>query len=264
HRWACNLRHLLSSVALEASRPQTAGFPVAEDVGSAQFGKLLPTVDAPAGDATRDRMRQLDQRRTDRIRSHLLRFDGLRSFHGRPSVVATLLDPMNRLPKLPADIADEQFAGLMVEAHPPGVAEAIGPHFRPRSLHLDERIIRRNGVVFSPLLMVHIDPQDGGEKIGDVLPRVERIRRVRVPSIARGNVEHAVGAEVEVASVVPTLKEGKDDLFARRIDAWRVRLTDGEARDARSVRQVLLVGLIASQGVTEKALAILLEIGMKC
>ena len=39
-----------------------AGFPVAEDIGAAQLGELLAAVDAPAGDAAGDRVRQLDQR----------------------------------------------------------------------------------------------------------------------------------------------------------------------------------------------------------
>ena len=102
--------------------------------------------------------------REDRRRPDLLRLDRLRPLHRGPAVVAALLDPVDRLPQLPADVADEQLAGLAVEAHPPGVAEAVGPHFRPGLLHADERVVLRDGVVLALVLVVHVDPQDGGRR----------------------------------------------------------------------------------------------------
>ena len=75
HRRPRDLRHLLGAVALEAGGPQTARFPVAEDVSSAQLRELLAAIDQPAGDAAGDRVRQLDQRRLDRRRPDLLRLD---------------------------------------------------------------------------------------------------------------------------------------------------------------------------------------------
>src|SRR5207237_627105 len=121
----------------------------AEDVGAHQLGEFLAAVDAPAGDAAGDRVRQLDQRRADRCRADLVRLDRLRPFHGGPPVVAPLLDALDRLPQLPADIADEQLAGLAVKAHPPGVAEAVRPYFRPGAFDADERIVLGDGVVLS-------------------------------------------------------------------------------------------------------------------
>ena len=81
-----------------------------------------------------------------------------------------------------------------------------------------------------------------------------------VAGVAGGDVEHAVGAEVEVAAVVPALQEGEDDLLARRVDPRRVGLGDGEPGHARAVGQVLLAGLLAAQGVADEALAVLLEV----
>ena len=166
-----------------------------------------------------------------------LRLDGLRPFHRRPAVVAALLDAMDRLPQLPADVADEQLAGLAIEAHPPGIAEAVRPDLRPGSLRRDEGVVLGDGVVLPLVLPVHVDPQDGREQVGDVLPRVERVGRVRVRRVARGDVEHAVGAEVEVPAVVAALQEGDDDLLARRVDPRRVGLGDPEPGHARAVRR---------------------------
>ena len=68
-------------------------------------------------------------------------------------------------------------------------------------------------------------------------PVFERVGRVRVRRVAGGDVEHAVGAEVEVAAVVAALQEGEDDLLARRVDPRRVGVRDREPRDARAVRR---------------------------
>ncbi len=108
--------------------------------------------------------------------------------------------------------------------------------------------------------MVHVDPEDGREQVGDVLPRVERVGRVRVPRIAGGDVKHTVGAEVEIPAVVTTLQEGDDDFLARRVDPRRVRPGDLEPRHARAVRQVRLAGIRAAQGIADEALAVLLEV----
>src|SRR5439155_5408368 len=121
-----------------------------------------------------------------------LRLDRLGPFHGGPAVIAPLFDAVDRLPKLPADVADEQLAGLAIEAHPPRVAKTVRPYLRSRSFHVDEGIVLRDAVVppgaHTPRLarigMVHVDPQDGGEKVGDVLPGVERVGRVRAGGVA--------------------------------------------------------------------------------
>ncbi len=79
-------------------------------------------------------------------------------------------------------------------------------------------------------------------------------------AVAGGDVEHAVGAELDVPAVVPALQVGEQDLLARRVDPRRVGFRDGEPRHPRPVGQVPLVGLLAKQGVADEALAVLLEI----
>src|SRR5207245_10334880 len=105
-------------------------------------------------------------------RTNLVRLDGLRSLHRRPAIVAALLDAVNRLPQLPADVADEQLSGLAIEAHAPGVAKAVSPHLWPRSLHADEGVVFRHGVVLGAVLAFHFDSQDRGDKCGGARPRV--------------------------------------------------------------------------------------------
>ena len=91
---------------------------------------------------------------------------------------------------------------MPVEAHAPRIAKAIGPDFRPGLGRLDERIVGRDGVGLAVLLAVHVDAQDRRQQIADVLAGVERVGRVRAGAVAGGDVEEAVGAEVQVAAVV--------------------------------------------------------------
>ena len=170
---------------------------------------------------------------------------------------------MDRFPELPAHVPHEQLAGLTIEAHPPGVAEAVGPHLRPSPRHPDEGIIPGDGVVLARVLVIDVDPQDGGEQVGDVLPRVERVGRVRVRRVPRGDVQHPVGAEVEITAVVTSLQVGDDDLLARRVDAWRIGRGDPEPRHARAVGEVHLVGVRSPQGIADEALAVPFEVRMK-
>src|SRR5947209_19742316 len=65
---------------------------------------------------------------------------------------------------------------------------------------------------------------------------------------------------MNVPTVVPSLREGDDNLFARRVDARRVRLGDGESRHARAVRQVPRAAVLTPEGVTDETLAVLLEV----
>src|SRR5688572_8160847 len=105
----------------------------------------------------------------DRRRPQLQWLDGLRPLHRGPAVIAALLHAVHHLPQFPADVADKELAGLAIEAHPPGIAEAVGPNLRPGLFHADERVVLRNGVVppgaralrLAWIAMVHVDAQDG-------------------------------------------------------------------------------------------------------
>ena len=180
-----DLRHLPDAVPLDPRGPQSSRLPIAEEIGADQLREPRPVIDQAAGDAAGDRVRQLDQRRVDRRWPDRPGLDGLRALHHRPAVVPASLDSMDGFPKLPAHVPDVQLAGQPIEAHPPGVAEAVCPDFRPGSLHRDEGVVAGNGVILARVLMAHIDPQDGGEQVGDVLARVERVGRVWVTGVTR-------------------------------------------------------------------------------
>ena len=157
--------------------PELARHPVAADVGAGEVLEALAAVDVAAGDGGGLGVREGEGRRQDRRRAALaLGLDRLRAFHDRPAVVAALLDAVDHLPQLPADVADPQVAGRAVEAHPPGVAEAVGPDLRPGVRRLDERVVRRDGVGLALVLVVHVDAQDRREQVADVLAGVEARR----------------------------------------------------------------------------------------
>src|SRR5439155_22619435 len=109
---------------------------------------------------------------------------------------------VDHLPAFPADVADPQVAGGRVEAHAPGVAETVRPNLGARLRRLEEGVVRRHGIRFSRIFLVHVDAQNGTEQIADVLAGVESVGRVGSGAIAGGDVEAAVGAEVQVAAIV--------------------------------------------------------------
>src|SRR5262249_47642584 len=126
-----------------------------------------------------------------------------------------------------------------------------------------EWVVAGDCVVPPLVLPVHVDPEDGRKQVGDVLSRVERVGRVRVRRVARGDVEHAVWAEVEIPAVVPALQVGDHDLLARWVDPRRPRSRDPEPGNARAVREIPLAGVRPLQGIADEALAIPLEIRVK-
>ena len=88
-----------------------------------------------------------------------------------------------------------------------------------------------------------------------------RIGRIRIAAVAGGDVEIAVGAEVQRSAVVPAAEPGDHDLFAVRIDARRIA-DDAEARYARAVGQVR-VARFAEHDVADIAVVVFGESGME-
>src|SRR5580765_8091675 len=80
-------------------------------------------------------------------------------FKQAPAVVAAALHAINHLPQFPPHIAHPKVARLAVEAHPPGVAQAVGPHLRARARRVHKRIIRRDAVRLPVFGVIDIDTQ---------------------------------------------------------------------------------------------------------
>ena len=86
--------------------------------------------------------------------------------------------------------------------------------------------------------MIHVDAENRGKQVADVLAGIERVGRVGRSSVAGRNVEKTVRAELEAAAVVPAGRPGEDDLLRRRVGMRRIAF-HLEARNARALRLVL-------------------------
>src|SRR5947209_5152929 len=85
------------------------------------------------------------------------------------------------------------------------------------------------GRIAAGVLVVHVDAQDRGQQVADVLAGLELVGRAGFGTVAGGDVEEAVGAEVDVAGVVAALEPGEDDLLALGDGPRRVGGRDAEA-----------------------------------
>ncbi len=104
---------------------------------------------------------------------------------------------------------------------------------------------------------VDVDAQDRREQVADVLAGVAAVGRARVAAVAGGDVEIAVGAELQAAAVVAAGGPVDHDRLALGVDTRRVGVGDLEARDARALR---VAGLEDVADVDE---AVLREVGME-
>src|SRR5438552_3099507 len=81
------------------------------------------------------------------------------AFQDAPAIVAAALDPVNLLPQILADVADPEVARGAVEAHLPGLAQAVGPDFRPGAGPIDERVVVRDTVRLVGRGVVHVEAE---------------------------------------------------------------------------------------------------------
>ncbi len=181
------------------------------------------------------------RRRQDRRRpSPAFDVHRLRALHHAPAVVAPALDLVDHLPQFPADVADPEVAGGVVDAHPPRVAEAERPDLGTHAGDSDERIIGRDAIRLARLGMIDVDAEDAREQVGAVLAGVERIGRRGPGAVAGGEIQAPVVAEVQAAAVVAARPEPQDHLLALRVDHRRIGPARGEPGDDRAVGQVVL------------------------
>ena len=227
-------------VAVVTQRPEFARLPIAEDVCALELGKFLAVVEATAGHTRAFAVRDGNHRRQDGAGAGLdVGADaGVRAFGDGPAVVAAALHAVNHFPLLPAHVADPQHS-VRPERGAERVTEAEGPHLAARAGRGDEGIVLGHGVVVRAFGAVHVNAQDGREQVGDVLAGLAQVvGRVRLGSVAGGNVEVAVGAEGEGAAVVAAAEPADDGVLARGVEAQRVERRGGEARDARAIHLV--------------------------
>src|SRR5262245_57722519 len=140
HRAKFLHRHTLLAVAAQA--PHRSRNEVGVEVHAFEFRQFRSAVDAPARDAPAVGVRVFDDR-FDEVgaRSGAVRAEGMLAFANAPAVVAAAHDDVDFLPELLADVADPYFTGRLVEAHPPWVANAVGPNLSAGAFAIDERVV---------------------------------------------------------------------------------------------------------------------------
>src|SRR5262249_52886105 len=99
-------------------------------------------------------------------------------------------------------------------------AQAERPQLAAGALRLQEGVVLRDGVALALVGMIDVEADDAGVEIAYVLAGVVRVGVGR--AVARGEVEHAVGAEAEVAAVVAVGLVLEDQLLRREVALRRV------------------------------------------
>src|SRR5437660_1732052 len=105
-------------------------------------------------------------------------------------------------------VGDVEIAGLAIEREPPGVAQAIRPHFRRGVPVFDERIGGGNPVRFAALRVIHVDPQQFSQQRGPVLAVIVWISRAA--PVPGAYIKVAVRSESQLAAVVVTILSVRD------------------------------------------------------
>ena len=88
--------------------------------------------------------------------------------------------------------------------------------------------------------MIDIQSQNATEAIVEILPREQRIGRLRRGRIARGDIEESVRTELERTAVVSPAHPSQQELFARGIHPWRVGGFHAESAQPRAGRIPIL------------------------
>ena len=84
----------------------------------------------------------------------------LERFSREARAQAAAADDIDLLDMVLADVAGPQLAGVGVEAHAPGVAHAVGPDLAARAGDIHERVVDRDTIVPTVLVVIDIDSQN--------------------------------------------------------------------------------------------------------
>jgi hypothetical protein len=194
---------------LEHVRPDVRVAVVAVDVATEEARDFLVADDIAAGDRAASRAVRVLQDRHDGIqRRRVTRRVDVTALVAVPAEVdASAPADVDRLivellVLVLADVPNVQRVGHPVEREPPRVAKPVRPDLRKRTCLSGERVVRRNRVRVRPRL-ARIDAQKLSEKDVEALGVVQLI--APTPAVAGADVEHPVGAELQLAPVVVRL-----------------------------------------------------------
>src|SRR5262249_18044463 len=132
------------------------------------------------------------------------------------------------------------------------------PDFRARTRMLDERVVGRYAVELVGFGPVHVDAEDGGEEVADVLASLAPIGRIGSAAVAGRDIEIAVRTELERAAVVATGRPRLEDFFALEVDGRRIGCC------CLRTRQSHTQGLARLDGIADEDLAVFREARMEC
>ncbi len=124
----------------------------------------------------------------------------MRAFADAPAVVAALLNDVDHLPQVLPDFAAPQRAVFRSETELPELAMPVRPDFVPGVIDSHKRVVVRNSVRQRIRATVDVNPQNGAEQIGDVLPGLSSVGNTA--TVAGDHVEVAVRSEANAAAVV--------------------------------------------------------------
>src|SRR5690349_16456906 len=94
--------------------------------------------------------------------------EGVRPLHHAPAVVAAFFDLVDHVPKVLADFARPEVAGLAVERESPRLPQAVSVDFREGPLGARERVVERNAVILARSGVVDIEAENLGENARQV------------------------------------------------------------------------------------------------
>ena len=183
--------------------------------------------------------------------------EGLRPLADAPAVVAPLLDDIDLLPEILADVGGPQATGDAVAGELPGVAEAPGVDLRPGRRHVHQRVVGRHGVAAAGVAPVDVDAEDRAEPRARVLAVAQWV--ALVAAVAKADVKQAVWAEDDrpAVVVVERLLQLEHHLLAGRVGPVGIVAANAESRN------LLGSAPVGGRAVADEELAVLAKPGME-
>src|SRR5262245_9677606 len=139
----------------------------------------------------------------------------MEAFAHAPAIVAAFDDDINFLKLILSNIGSPEFAGLTVEAHTPGIAQAVGVNFRAEAFVAlaDERIVLGNAILQMTGLGIDVDAKDFAIKETGALAEVVGI--AAQTAVADADVQVSILAEEDRAGVVVSIhhRDFHDDVL---------------------------------------------------
>src|SRR5882724_1123246 len=121
-------------------------------------------------------------------------------FVNTPAVIFTAAHQVSGLPKVLPVVANPNSTARVIDAQPPGIAQAVSPFFGSRAFQSDEWIIAGHCVRLRNFHEIDINPKDAPGQFRKVLAS-DPIVGISC-TITTGDVEHAIMAKYDAPAVM--------------------------------------------------------------